>query len=164
MNAKYASVPRQVRVWAKYELKKGLLTIQCDEWWSFVKHKGNKQRVWLAMNAKIREIVGVRIGDRSETEANALAMCNVLHQHLGSLCGSLTRSETSSCGQRKWIDQSDWAIQLHLMPKRIERFNCTWCQSVFRLVRKTLSFSRELDNHVGAIWYFIHHSNASLPS
>ena len=46
---------------------------------------------------------------------------------------------------------------------RIERFNCTLRQRVSRLVRKTLSFSKKLDNHIGAIWYFIHHYNASLP-
>ena len=33
----------------------------------------------------------------------------------------------------------------------IERFNCTLRQRVFRLVRKTLSFSKKLENHIGAI-------------
>ena len=46
---------------------------------------------------------------------------------------------------------------------RIERFNCTFRQRVSRLVRKTLSFSKKLENHMGAIWYFIHHYNAFLP-
>jgi insertion element IS1 protein InsB len=45
----------------------------------------------------------------------------------------------------------------------IERFNGTLRQQVSRLVRKTLSFSKKLENHIGAIWYFIHHYNASLP-
>jgi len=27
-------------------------------------------------------------------------------------------------------------------------------------VRKTLSFSKKLANHIGALWYFIHHYNA----
>lgn len=31
------------------------------------------------------------------------------------------------------------------------------------IVRKTLSFSKKLDNHIGVIWYFIHHYNVSLP-
>ncbi len=44
----------------------------------------------------------------------------------------------------------------------IERFNCTMRQRVSRLVRKTLSFSKKIENHIGAIWYFIHHYNASL--
>ncbi len=45
----------------------------------------------------------------------------------------------------------------------IERFNGTLRQRVSRLVRKSLSFSKKLENHISAIWYFIHHYNASLP-
>ena len=44
----------------------------------------------------------------------------------------------------------------------IERFNNTLRQRVSRLVRKTLSFSKSVENHIGAIWYFIHHYNSSL--
>ena len=44
----------------------------------------------------------------------------------------------------------------------IKRFNCTLRQRVSRLVRKTLSFSKKLANHIGAIWYFIHHYNDLL--
>jgi IS1 family transposase len=36
-----------------------------------------------------------------------------------------------------------------------ERFNCTWRQRVSRLVRATLSFSKKLSNHIGAIRAFI---------
>src|SRR4028119_702140 len=49
--------------------KKGRLTIQCDELWSFVDNKGNKQWVWLALDANTREIVGVYIGVRDEVAA-----------------------------------------------------------------------------------------------
>ncbi|MEG4590179.1 IS1 family transposase, partial [Microcoleus sp. MOSTC5] len=44
----------------------------------------------------------------------------------------------------------------------IERFNNTARQRISRLVRKTLSFSKKISNHLGAIWYFIHEYNASL--
>ena len=44
----------------------------------------------------------------------------------------------------------------------IEFFNCTLRQRVSRLVRSTLSFSKKLENHIGAIWTFVHHYNASL--
>lgn len=44
----------------------------------------------------------------------------------------------------------------------IERLNCTLRQQVSRLVRQTLSLSKKLENHIGAIWYFIHHHNESL--
>jgi insertion element IS1 protein InsB len=35
-------------------------------------------------------------------------------------------------------------------------------QRIARLGRKVLSFSKKLSNHIGVIWYFIHHYNASL--
>ena len=41
----------------------------------------------------------------------------------------------------------------------IERFNNTLRQRVSRLVRETLSFSKKLANHIGAIKYFICHYN-----
>ena len=44
----------------------------------------------------------------------------------------------------------------------IERFNNTMRQRIFRLVRATLSFSKSLENHIGAIWLFIYHYNKSL--
>ena len=45
---------------------------------------------------------------------------------------------------------------------QIERFNNTMRQRISRLVRATLSFSKKLENYIGAIWYFIHHYNACL--
>ena len=49
----------------------------------------------------------------------------------------------------------------------IERFNNTLRQRLSRLVRATLSFSKKLANHIGAIRYFICHYNltraAALP-
>jgi hypothetical protein len=46
----------------------------------------------------------------------------------------------------------------------IERFNNSLRQRFGRLVRKALSFSKKLSNHIGAIWYFVHHYNASVRS
>jgi insertion element IS1 protein InsB len=50
----------------------------------------------------------------------------------------------------------------------VERFNNTLRQRVSRLVRETLSFSKKLAHHIGAIKYFICHYNltrvaAALP-
>jgi IS1 family transposase len=44
----------------------------------------------------------------------------------------------------------------------IERVNNTMRQRISRLVRNTLSFSKKLVNHIGAIWLFVHHYNASM--
>lgn len=52
--------------------KKGRLVTQCDEMWSFVDHKGNKQWIWLALDVDTREIVGVYIGARDEAGAQQL--------------------------------------------------------------------------------------------
>ncbi len=44
----------------------------------------------------------------------------------------------------------------------IERFNNPLRQRRARLVRRSLSLSKKFSNHLGAIWYFIHHYNATL--
>jgi insertion element IS1 protein InsB len=41
----------------------------------------------------------------------------------------------------------------------VERFNNTLRQRVSRLVRSTLAFSKNIENHIGAIRYFICHYN-----
>lgn len=141
--------------------KPGRLRIQLDELWSFVGFKENKQWTWLAMDADTREIIGVFMGDRSRQSAKQLwqslpavyrqcAICytdfwEVYEQVLPSKCHRAIGKET---GKTSYI----------------ERFNNTLRQRVGRLVRKTLSLSKKLSNHVGAIWYFVHHYNASLRS
>jgi len=48
------------------------------------------------------------------------------------------------------------------LTNHIERLNNTFRQRVSRLVRESLSFSKKLNNHIGAVWYFIHGYNAEL--
>lgn len=43
-----------------------------DELRSFVDYKGNKQWVWLAIDAETREVLGCYGGDRSRTSAKVL--------------------------------------------------------------------------------------------
>ncbi|MGN7610653.1 IS1 family transposase, partial [Magnetococcales bacterium HHB-1] len=45
----------------------------------------------------------------------------------------------------------------------IERLNNTIRQRLGRFTRKTLSFSKKIENHIGIIWMFIHDYNRSLP-
>jgi len=157
VNQKYAAVPRQVQVRKK---KRGRLTIQCDELWSFVDNKGNKQWVWLALDVETREIVGVYIGARDEAAARKLweslppvyRQCAVAYTDFWAAYGAVLPSKRHrAVGKETGLTSY------------IERFNNTLRQRVSRLVRKTLSFSKSLENHIGAIWYFIHHYNASLP-
>ena len=69
--------------------------------------------------------------------------------------------------------QDDWEAYVSVIPSKrhvavakdsgltsyIERLNNTLRQGISRLVRKTLSFSKKLENHIGAIWMFIHEYN-----
>ena len=143
----------------RYE-KKGKLTIQCDELWSFVDHKGNKQWIWLALDTKTREIVGVYIGDRDELAARKLwdslppvyRQCAVAYTDFWNAYGAVFPTKRHRAVGKETGKTS-----------YIERFNNTLRQRVSRLVRKTLSFSKSLQNHIGAIWYFVHYYNASLP-
>ncbi|MDZ4871504.1 MAG: IS1 family transposase ISLysp1 [Chroococcidiopsis cubana SAG 39.79] len=48
------------------------------------------------------------------------------------------------------------------LTNHIERLNNTFRQRVSRLVRESLSFSKKLNNHIGAVWYFIHGYNTEL--
>lgn len=127
--------------------------------WSFVGSKANKQWIWLAIDAVSREIVGVYIGDRSAQAAKQLWLelppvyrqCAVCYTDFWEaykqvLPSKRHRAVGKDSGQTSYI----------------ERFNNTVRQRVARLVRKTLSFSKSLDNHIGAVWYFVHHYNASL--
>lgn len=128
--------------------------------WSFVGNKSNKQWIWLALDRDSREIVGVYVGDRSRMGARKLwhslapiyRQCAVCYSDFWSAYEQVIpakrhRAVAKETGKTNYI----------------ERFNCTLRQRVSRLVRKTLSFSKKLDNHIGAIWYFVHHYNASLP-
>jgi hypothetical protein len=66
VNSLYTKVSQHLEVTSKPQ---GKLTIECDEAWSFVGSKGNKQWIWLALDVKTREFVGIYIGDRSRKSA-----------------------------------------------------------------------------------------------
>lgn len=127
--------------------------------WSFVGNKGNKQWIWLALDAKTREIVGVFIGDRSREAARELwqslppvyRQCAVCYSDFWEAYEQVIPSQ-----RHKAVGKETGKTNY------IERFNCTMRQRVSRLVRKSLSFSKKIENHIGAIWFFVHHYNQSL--
>lgn len=122
--------------------------------------KDNQQWVWLVIDRDTRAVVGVYVGDRSEQSAHALwnslppvyRQCAVSYTdfwaaYAATLPSKRHRAVGKNSGQTN----------------HIERFNGTLRQRISRLVRKSLAFSKMLANHIGAIWYFIHHYNALLP-
>src|SRR4028118_2027573 len=127
--------------------------------WSFVGNKGNKQWIWLAIDVLTKEIVGVYISQRDKDGAQGLwnsmpavyRQCAVSYTDFGSAY-EIVFPQKRHRAVGKETGQTNY----------IERFNNTMRQRISRLVRKTLSFSKKLSNHIGAIWYFIHEYNASL--
>ena len=71
VNVCYELVPKAAVVMPK---PKGKLKVQMDELWSFVDDKGNKQWVWLAIDADTQEVISCHIGDRSR--AFVRSCCN----------------------------------------------------------------------------------------
>jgi insertion element IS1 protein InsB len=158
VNRYYQAVPQVVQVQPK---SKGKLAVQMDELWSFVDSKGNKQWIWLALDVETRQIVGCYIGDRSGDSARALweSMPSVYRQCAVIYSDYWEAYSTALPSHRHHAVGKESGLTSY-----IERFNNTLRQRVSRLVRKTLSFSKNLENHIGAIWNFIHHYNELIRS
>jgi IS1 family transposase len=153
VHADYEAVAKTAKVFPK---AKGTLKVQMDELWSFVVDKGNKQWVWLAIDTETGEIIGCYIGDPSRESATALwqSVAAVYRQ-----CAKVYADY--------WEAYVDVILSNHpvavgkdsSLTSYIERLNNTLRKRISRLVRKTLSFSKKIENHIGAIWMFTHEYN-----
>jgi len=132
------------------------LEVEADEMASFVQKKANKQWIWLAMDVRTRQIIAFHVGDRSRKSARQL---------WGKIPKTYRRYATFHTDQYVVYKGVIPAAQHQAITKQarktnhIERLNNTLRQRVSRLVRSALSFSKKLDNHIGAIKYFICHYN-----
>lgn len=133
-----------------------LLLLEADELWSFVQKKENKRWIWLILERRTRQIIALHIGDRSQNSANALwakvplsvkSQALVLTDKWEAYGLAIPTAQHTACQKQSG--------QVSL----IERFNCTLRQRVSRLVRLSLSFSKNDWFHEEAIKYFISHYN-----
>jgi len=140
------------------------LEAELDELWSFVGKKANRHWVWIAMDATTRQVLAFHVGDRSQASAE-----------------QLWANLPASYREQAIVYTDHYAVYKGVIPparhraisklvrktNHVERFNCTLRQRVSRLVRGTLSFSKNLANHIGTIKYFICEYNltksAALP-
>ncbi len=132
------------------------LEVEADEMSSFVKKQVNKQWIWLAMDAKTRQVVAFHIGDRSRKSAKQLWVKIPLayRQHAMFYPDQyVVYGGVIPAAQHRAI------TKLARKTNHMERFNNTLRQRVSRLVRETLSFSKKLTHHIGAIKLFICHYN-----
>jgi insertion element IS1 protein InsB len=128
------------------------LEAEVDELWSFVGKKANRQWVWVALDATTRQVIAFHVGDRSGQSAQALwEKIPAVYQEDAVFYTDhyAVYSGVIPAAQHRPI------TKLARKTNHVERFNCTLRQWVSRLVRATLSFSKKLSNHIGAIKYFI---------
>jgi insertion element IS1 protein InsB len=132
------------------------LEAEADEMWSFVGKKANKQWIWLAMDAKTRQVIAFHVGDRSRDGAKELwAKIPVGYRDQATFHTDQYEAYTGVIPAERHRAITKKARKTN----HIERFNNTLRQRVSRLVRETLSFSKKLANHIGAIKYFICYYN-----
>jgi insertion element IS1 protein InsB len=124
--------------------------------WSFVQKKANKQWIWLAMDATTRQIIAFHVGDRSRESAKALwGMIPEVYQDHATF-------HTDQYEVYRGVIPAERHKAITKQARKtnhIERFNNTLRQRLARLVRATLSFSKKVENHIGAIKFFICHYN-----
>jgi IS1 family transposase len=138
-----AGAPTVILQWLEAEL---------DELWSFVGKKANRHWVWIAMDATTRQVIAFHVGDRSQVSSEQL------WANLPAVYREQAMFYTDHYAVYKVIippAQHRAISKLARTTNNVERFNCTLRQRVSRLVRSTLSFSKKLANHIGAIKCFI---------
>ena len=133
--------------------------IEMDEVWSFVGSKAYKVWIWLAINRDTRQIVGVAFGDRGD-----------------KTCLELWQSLPPDYRKRAVIYTDYWESYANILPSKrhravgkesgetahIERFNNTLRQMCPVMVRKTLSFSKNMAMHEKRVRIFINSYNRRL--
>ncbi len=111
------------------------------------------------MDRDSREIVGVFIGSRDKSGALGLWDSLPAEYRENAVCYTdfwAAYDEIFPSNRHKSVGKETGNTN------HIERFNLTLRQRVSLLVRKTLSFSKKIENHIGAIWNFIHHYNKHI--
>ena len=132
------------------------LEAEADAMGSFVQKKANTQWIWIAMEATTRQSIAFHVGDRSRESGKALwAKMPLVYREQATF-------HTDHSDVYKGVIPAEQHRAITKQARKtnhIERFNNTLRQRVSRLVRETLSFSKKLANHIGAIKYFICHYN-----
>ena len=137
------------------------LEVEADEMWSFVGNKKNKQWIWLAMDVRTRQVIAFHVGDRSKRSARKL--WKAIPQAYKQKATFYTDQYDSYPGVIPTPQHRPISKRAR-KTNHIERFNCTLRQRISRLVRATLSFSKKLSHHIGAIHYFLCHYNLTRVS
>jgi insertion element IS1 protein InsB len=133
---------------------------EAEEMCSFVKHRANTPWLWRAMDRSSRQIMAFHVGDRRRDSAKrlwanrpvvyreqALFYTDPYEVYKGVIPAARHQAITKKARKTN----------------HLERFNNTLRQRVSRLVQETRAFSKTVENHIGAIRYFICDYNLLRP-
>src|SRR6266704_7007300 len=113
------------------------------------------------MDATTRQIMALYVGDRSRDSAKELwAKMPLVYREQAIF----HTDQYDACTGVIPAERHKAITKQARKTNHIERFNNTLRQRVARLVRETLSFSKKLANHIGAIKFFICHYNLAKAS
>jgi insertion element IS1 protein InsB len=129
--------------------QKGSLNLQVDEMRSIVKNKRKKQCLWIAFDRNTRKIVGLYIEERSKKSASMLWQSLPPVYRLCAVCYTdfwEYYSEVLPFKRQRLLGKESGKTSHN------ERLNNTLRQRIYRLVRKTLSFSKNCFHHIGALF------------
>lgn len=139
------------------DCRSNVCEIVLDEAWSFTGDKKHKQWIWIALDALSLQVLAMVIGSRGKRSLQKL----------------LQRLPYSWLRYGKFYSDGLAAYEKVLPPERhtvkdesmqnlAENFFMRLRARSSRLVRKTVSFSKKLANHVAAIFYSVNELNKSL--
>jgi insertion element IS1 protein InsB len=113
----------------------------------------------VALDAETSQVVAMMVGDRSENTARCpWEALPEPYRGAATVFSDFSVVDRAVVpGHRHVACGKEQGLTNH-----VERFWCTVRQRCGRLVRKTLSFSKCDSNHIGSLWYFVRHDNASL--
>jgi len=130
--------------------------IEADELWSFVGKKKRQVWIWLVLDALTRQVITMHAGGRGETDAKAF--WEEVPEPYRSGCDVYT--DEWDAYKKAIPEEAHFAVKKKSgKTSLIEGVNCILRQRISRLVRKTVSFSKTLANHIGAIRYFLSYYN-----
>ena len=159
---KYANLPEDLNCRIKKEQVKRqdkvyvkLIDCQADEMWSFVAKRKNVKYIWIALHTATRQVIAFHVGDRSRESAKKL--WEKIPDWLKKMC--LFHTDDWDSYKTVLPEESHEYSKQKKYTNHLERLNNTIRQRVSRLVRETLSFSKRLENHIGALKYFFCHYN-----
>jgi IS1 family transposase len=132
--------------------------LELDEMWSFVRHKGRKRWIWLALCKHTKQVVACVIGGRG------IASCKKLWSNIpDTYKQGIIFSDFWEAYQAVIPDEQHQAVGKGTgLTAHVERFNNTIRQRLARFVRKTLSFSKSEHMHLTCLHLFLVRYNLDI--